>query len=181
MPIPSTSKFAKELEEEEKLEEKEEKELAEELAGLDYDVTPKKRGPGRPKGSPNRSTTSKSGTVLSETTIREGLMMIGRVWAVRESIDKDHPQDPNCGEIFMTQVPDIASSLFQLSRTNKTVKRWLESMMTGGGWAGVAFAVYPVAIAIRDNHMMPALRARRQAAAEMQEQMFGTQPNPNGG
>jgi|SRR5215831_4518770 len=174
MPIPSTSKFAKTVEEE--IDDKDREELAYLEDEQAAEPTPlPKRKPGRP-----RSSTSKTGTVLSPVTIREGLMMIGRVWAVRESMIKDHPQQPNCGEILIEQAPDIAESLFQLSKTNKTVKRWLESMMTGGGWAGVAFAVYPVAIAIRDNHMMPALRARREAAAEMQEQMFPV-PSVDGG
>ena len=120
--------------------------------------SPAKRGPGRPRGSRNKTPPRNKSL---EAPLREMLFAIGGVWGTTEAF-RDHA-DPTCGEVLQDQAPDIARALNAVAQDDPSVYLWLDRMMTGGGWGAVAFAVLPVAQAFAGNHVLPAIQRRASA------------------
>jgi len=132
-----------------------------------------RRGPGRPKGSKNRTSTPAKNRSL-EGPIRETLYAIGGVWGTTEAF-RDHPE-PTCGEVLQDQAGAIAKTLNAVAQDDPSVYLWLDRMMTGGGWGAVVFAVLPVAQAFAGNHVIPAIQ--RRAGARMAGPWEPEEPSP---
>lgn len=133
--------------------------------------TTTRRGPGRPRGSKNKTPPRNRSL---EAPLREMLFAIGGVWGTTEAF-RDHT-DPTCGEVLQDQSGQIAKALNAVAQDDPNVYLWLDRMMTGGGWGAVAFAVLPVAQAFAGNHVIPAIQ--RRTLARMGGEWDDQEPSP---
>lgn len=106
---------------------------------------------GKPKGRPRKASL--------EAPLREMLQTVGTVWNLAETA-REHPS-PSCGAILTEQAASIAAGLNAVALDDPTVYKWLDAMMTGGGWGSVVLATWPVAQAVLSYHVVPAVAARR--------------------
>jgi len=135
------------------------------------DVAPKPKR-GRPKG---RKTRRRSPTPRStprvpsrKTAIKAMLETVGNVWHISELTRGHEPLGPDfatCGSVLLAQADAIATNLNTLAQQDEGVARWLDAMMSGGGWGGVVLSTWPVAQAVLAAHVMPGISRRREAAA----------------
>jgi len=63
-----------------------------------------------------------------------------------------YARDQTCGTAIIEGTADLAKSLRVLAEQNKSVRRVLEKMITGGAWSGVALAGASIAIPILRHH-----------------------------
>jgi len=90
--------------------------------------------------------------------VKAMLETIGSVWHMSEltrghiALDENYP---TCGSVLLAQADLIATNLNTLAQADPTVYKWLDRMMSGGGWGGVVLATWPVAQAVLAAHVMP--------------------------
>lgn len=144
-------------------------EIAGEDSSLDADdePKPKRRSPRKrtTKRRAPRQTSNKPPSLRGP--IKAMLETIGGVWHIQELMRGHEPLDenhPTCGSVLLEQADSIATNLNTLAQTDPNVYRWLDRMMTGGGWGGVVLATWPVGAALLQAHVMP--RFQRQAEEE---------------
>ncbi len=110
------------------------------------------------------------------------LETVGNVWHLSEATRGHEPLSedyPTCGSVLVEQADDIATNLNLLAQTDPNVYRWLDRMMAGGGWGGVVLATWPVAQAVLQSHVMPAVTRRRELA-EVEAEPAGEGEWPSG-
>jgi hypothetical protein len=75
----------------------------------------------------------------------------------------------------------IAAEANAVAQTNARFYRFLDNMLKGGGYGGLALAFYPVAASVRDHHIRPAIErraAQRAGLIEEQEEFPRPVPHP---
>lgn len=131
---------------------------------------PKDAEPKPAKRVRNRSRSGGGRKPSLEAPLRSMLETVGGVWHMSEATRGGHveltPDLPTCGAVLVAQAPDIARALNLQAQADPNVYRWLDRMMTGGGWGSVVLATWPVAQAVLSAHVMAALE-RRRAEAQM--------------
>lgn len=89
-----------------------------------------------------------------EGDLRGFLELGGRVWSIR---------DPECGPALVAQAGAIAKALNLTAQNNDAVYQWLDGLLSTGGGAGLAMALWPVLMRVAQHHVFPALARRREA------------------
>jgi hypothetical protein len=89
-----------------------------------------------------------------EGDLRGFLELGGRVWSIR---------DPECGPALVAQSGAIAKALNLTAQNNDAVYQWLDGLLSTGGGAGLAMALWPVLMRVAQHHVFPALARRRGA------------------
>jgi hypothetical protein len=100
------------------------------------------------------------------------LETVGSVWHMQELMRGHFPLDeshPTCGSVLLEQADQIATNLNTLAQTDPNVYRWLDRMMTGGGWGGVVLSTWPVAAAVLQAHVMPRFQRTEEEVPEETE------------
>lgn len=127
----------------------------------DDEPKPKRRSPKKRRTTKRRSPSASTKPPSLRVPIKTMLETIAQVWHLQElmrghlPLDEDHP---TCGSVLLEQADQIATNLNTLAQTDPNVYRWLDRMMTGGGWGGVVLATWPVGAAILTAHVMPRLQ-----------------------
>lgn len=137
---------------------------------LDAEPTPKRRS--APSSTPKRTRRKRGAPPSLKAPLRAMLETVGGVWHMSELTRGHEPlaEDfPTCGQVLVAQADDIATNLNALAQTDPNVYRWLDRMMTGGGWGGVVLACWPVAQAVLQSHVMPAISRSREELPEGEE------------
>jgi hypothetical protein len=136
---------------------------------------------GRPRGSKTRKRRKPATTRKApprppsrKTAIKAMLESAGGVWNISETL-RGH-DEPTCGAVLVMQADQIATNLNTLAQQDEGVARWLDAMMTGGGWGGVVLSTWPVVQAILAAHVMPTITRRREAAAAAAAEQEATWP-----
>lgn len=105
-----------------------------------------KRGPGRPKGSTNKSSGSMSVNAI-EKAIADQFTMIGVAVTAFNEYD---------GTVILQGTPRLAKSIGSLCEKNPKVRKNIERMLTGGSYGEVLLAGAFIAVPIMANHgLMP--------------------------
>jgi hypothetical protein len=155
---------------------------------LPPDAEPAAPKRGRPKGSKtrkHRKTTTAAARaprpLSRKAAVKAMLSSVGQVWHFtemargHEAFSEDYP---TCGSVLLAQADDIAGSLSALAQQDASVARWLDAMMTGGGWGGVILATWPVAQSILQAHVMPGLARRREQVEVPESEQAWSGPEP---
>lgn len=138
----------------------------------DADPKPKRR---RRKAATRKPRQPSNRPPSLRAPIKAMLETVGGVWHMSEATRGHEPLSedyPTCGSVLLAQADDIATNLNALAQTDPNVYRWLDRMMTGGGWGGVVLATWPVAQAVLQSHVMPAV-VRRRELVEVEEGQEG--------
>lgn len=145
-----------------------------EAAGLDVelDAEPKPKRRYKKRSTAKRTRQPSNRPPSLRAPLKAMLETVGGVWHMSEATRGHEPLSedyPTCGSVLMAQADDIATNLNTLAQTDPNVYKWLDRMMSGGGWGGVVLATWPVAQAILQSHVMPAVSRRRELAEVPEE------------
>lgn len=122
----------------------------------------KRKGTARPRAASTKPPSLRA-------PIKAMLETVGTVWDASELLRGHAPLSEDyatCGSVLFAQADSIATNLNGLAQQDPTVYRWLDRMMTTGGWGGVALAAWPVAAAVLQAHVMPRMARRGETVEE---------------
>lgn len=139
---------------------------------LEADAAPKPKRKYRKRRTSTRTRGPSTKPPSLRAPIEAMLNTVGTVWDMSERtrghvvLDEDYP---TCGSVLLACSNQIATNLNTLAQADPNVYKWLDRMMTGGGWGGVVLSTWPVAQAVLAAHVMPRLERRSQAEPEPDE------------
>jgi hypothetical protein len=145
---------------------------------LEPDASPKPKRKYRKRKTTRTRTPSNKPPSL-RAPVKAMLETVGSVWHMSELTRGHVPLDenyPTCGSVLLAQADLIATNLNTLAQADPTVYKWLDRMMSGGGWGGVVLATWPVAQAVLAAHVMPRLQ-REEPEPEEASQTWPPEPN----
>lgn len=138
---------------------------------------PKRRYRKRKTTRAPRATSTKPPSLRAP--IKAMLETVGQVWHMSELTRGHVPLDenyPTCGSVLLACSDNIATNLNTLAQTDPSVYRWLDRLMTTGGWGGVALAAFPVAQAVLAAHVMSRFERRLEEGTEPEAEPWSPAP-----
>ena len=148
-------------------------------AGLEPDEAPKPKRRYRKRKATARTLATSTKPPSLRAPVKAMLETIGSVWHMSE-LTRGHVQldenYPTCGSVLLAQADLIATNLNTLAQADPTVYKWLDRMMSGGGWGGVVLATWPVAQAVLAAHIMPRLQRGAEESEAAEEPVWGPVP-----
>jgi hypothetical protein len=151
-----------------------------EAGALEPDAAPKAKRRYRKRKTTRAPRTPSNKPPSLRAPVKAMLETVGSVWHMSELTRGHVPLDenyPTCGSVLLAQADLIATNLNTLAQADPTVYKWLDRMMSGGGWGGVVLATWPVAQAVLAAHVMP--RFVREEGEPIEEGPQQWPPEPN--